>query len=448
MFNEFFTPEIERLIKLKEWRRLKNLLLKWPAPDIADLLENLNEEDMVILFRLLPHHQAVVVFTQLGHDRQKSLLKRIGDRHIKEIIFELSPDDRTKLFEELPGKITQKLLNLLPPEERERTLELLGYPENSVGRLVTPDYVAVRPYWTVEQAICHIRQRGRDVETIDMIYVVNDDWVLLDDIPIRRFILADPKQKVSSLMDGQFISISAFEDQEEAVKKMKRYDLVTLPVTSSENVLIGIVTIDDIIDVLEEETTEDFQKGAAVSPFEISYMTASPFFLYKKRIVWLLLLLIADFLSASVIAHFEKVLQAVIALALFMPVLIDSGGNTATQSATLIIRAISTGELTLKKWFNVVRKELLTGILLGMTLGIILYIRSFFWKGGPKIGLVVGLSMMGVVFWANLLGSLLPIILTKFKLDPAVISSPLLTTLIDATGLIIYFSLARWILGI
>ncbi len=313
---------------------------------------------------------------------------------------------------------------------------------------MTPDYIALRPDWNIEKALKHIRKRGKDAETINMIYVTDKDWKLIDDVPIRRFILAKQQQLVSEIMDYKFIAINAMEDQENAYHIMKKYNLNVLPVVNSEGILLGIVTIDDILDVLEEEITEDFHKTSAVSPVEESYTFASPGLLYRKRMGWLMLLLVADFFSSSIIAHFQNALQAVIALAFFIPVLIDSGGNIAAQSSTLVIRALATGELTLGKWFSVVKKELFVGIMLGITLGIILYARSYFWRGGPQVGLIVGLSMVMITLWSNLLGGLLPIVLTKFKLDPAVISGPLLTTVVDSTGLLIYFMLAQSIFKI
>ncbi len=412
---------------------------------MADLLTTLSEEEKIILFRILPSPQAADVFSELDKLQQRSLLRLMSDQRIKEIISKISPDDRTDLFEDLPGVLAQRILNLLPQNDRREILELLGYPENSVGRLMTPDYVAAKPYWTVKQAIFHIREMGKDAETIDVVYVVDDCWQLIGNVPIRRLILANYQQKITELMDN-VIAVLADEDQEEAVKVMEKYDLSVVPVVDGEGILLGIITIDDIIDVINEEVTEDFQKSSAIEPLERGYTEASPWFLYKKRISWLLLLLIADFLSSSVISHFESLIQTVIALALFIPILIDSGGNTATQSATLIIRALSTGELTIKRWFEVVKKELITGALLGLTLGMVLFVRGFFWKGGPEIGLVVGLAMILTVIWANLIGSILPIILIKLKLDPAVISSPMLTTLIDSTGLIIYFTIAKLVL--
>ena len=442
------TPEITELIEQNDWINLKNLISDWPSPDIADLLGYLDSRDSVILFRLLPKNMASDVFAKLEISDQEDLLNRIGNSELENLILNTAYDDRTDLFEDLPGRLTQKILNILPVNERIKSLELLGYPAMSVGRLMTPNYIAVKSNLNIQKAIDHIRSRGRDAETVDIIYVVDNEWKLLDDVPIKRFILAKPDQIVADIMDFNFICIEAKQDQEQAYHLIERYDLTVLPVVDTDGVLLGIVTVDDIIDVLEEEVTEDFHKTSAINPVEEKYTLATPFLLYKKRVGWLTILLLADFISSNILAHYEFALKAVISLAFFIPILIDSGGNTAAQSSTLVIRALATGELTLKKWFQVVRKELLIGLMLGLTLASILYIRSFFWKGGPQVGLVVGFSMFIIIIWANLLGSLLPIILTKFKFDPAVISSPLLTTIVDSTGLINYFTSAQFIFGL
>ncbi len=445
MVDNNLLQNIDELIDQKKWESIKQIWAQNKPEDIADILKSLSVTNVVVAFRLVPKDKAADVLAELDPAQQEYILTHIIDSHIKELLEEMPPDDRTSVFEEIPGQLKQKLLNLLSPEERKESLALLGYPENSVGRLMTPDYVVVKPDWTVEKAIRHIKKVGADAETINMIYVEDDNLKLLDDIPIRRFLLAESKSKVSDIMDGEFVCLHADDDQEEAYKIIKKYDLNVLPVIDNEGILIGIVTVDDILDVLEEETTEDFQKSSAIVPVEEKYYTASVFRLYTKRIGWLMILLLTDFFSSTIIAHYQDSLKAVIALAFFIPILIDSGGNIAAQSSTLIIRALATGSLTVKKWFLVVKKELVVGIMIGLSLGIILYVRGFFWRGGPTIGLVVAMSMFAITIWSNLLGSLLPIILTRFKLDPAVISSPLLTTVVDSTGLLIYFTLAGYV---
>lgn len=442
MLKELLTPEIKDLIESKNWRVLKEVLSLWPAPDIVELLDSIEDEKKIIVFRLLPRDLAAEVFSELNASAQKHLLYQMSNEHIKEVFLEMSPDDRTDVFEELPAHATKKFLNLLPPNERKEAMNLLGYPGDSVGRLMTPDYVAIRSYWTARQALEHIRRYGQDAETVDILYVVDEKWHLLDEIPLSRIILASPETKVETLMDKDFYSVAASDDQEEAVRIMKKYNLIVLPVVDSRNVLLGVVTIDDVMDVYEDEVTEDIHKGASVVPFEVNYSTAPVFSLFRKRITWLLLLAVAGFLSGNVISAFEETLGQVIILAFFIPVLIGAGGNTGTQSAALIIRALVTGDLTPQKWFNVIKKEVLVGMLLGVSLGTILYIWSYIWQGNTMLSLVIGFSVMIIMLWSNLIGSLLPIILRKISMDPAIVSSPLITTIMDVSGLLIYFSIA------
>jgi len=448
MLKELLKPEIQELIEQNDWQILKEALSPWPAPDIADLLINLTEDDMVILFRLLPRQLAADVFSELNTDAQMTLLQQLSNNHIQDIISELPPDDRTEIFGELPAKITRRLLNLLSPEDRKESLKLLGYPENSVGRLMTPDYVAIHPYWTVSQSLEHIRKFGHDAETFNIIYVVDETWHLVGAITLRKLILASPQQTIESIMTKDILSISPFDDQEKAVQATDRYDLYVLPVVDSETTLLGIVTVDDILDVSVDEFTEDAQKAGGIVPLEIDYSSASIWTLYSKRIIWLSLLAVSGFLSGSVISAFDETIAALVVLAFFIPVLIGTGGNTGTQSATLIIRAIATGDLTLQKWFSAIKKEVFVGLVLGVTLGIIFYFWSYLWKGMPVVAVIVSMSVFAITLWANLLGSLLPIVLTKLKLDPAVVSAPLISTLMDATGLTIYFTIATWLLKI
>ncbi len=446
MLNELLKPEIRKLFESKDWRILKEILAEWTAQDIVDFLDSVEEDEKVIIFRLLPRDLAAEVFSELKSSEQEIIIRQMSNEHIRDIFLELTPDDRTNVFEEMPAKVTKRLLNLLPLEERKEAMKLLGYPEHSVGRLMTPDFVAIRPYWTVQQSLEHIRKFGRDAETVDTVYVVDEKWHLQDDINLHRLILATPSDKIEILMDREYHAIPAHDDQEEAVRIMKKYNLNVLPVVDSQNVLLGVVTVDDVIDVYEDEVTEDIYKGASVIPFEVNYTTASIFSLFKKRIVWLSLLAFAGFLSGNVIAAFQDTLGEILSLAFFIPVLLDTGGNTGTQSSTLIIRALVTGDLTPKKWFNVIKKELFVGLLLGIALGLILCIWSYSWKGQLMLSIVIGSSALFIAVWANLIGSLLPIVLRKFHLDPAIVSSPMISTIMDVSGLFIYFSIAMLLL--
>ena len=446
--NKLLGPEVQELIRTKDFSSLKTLISDWEPPEIAELLMMLPEEDQPIFFRLIPRHLAADVFSYLDPDAQEDLLMGLKGESIKRIIEELDPDDRTALFEELPAEITSKLLNMLPPEERKEALLLLGYPEESVGRLMTPDYVKVKSHWTAERALEHVRRYGSQAETVDILYVVDREGKLIGEVKLSDLVLSSPEEKIENIMDTHIHALSAYQDQEEAAQVMQMYDRVALPVVDSEGKLIGIVTFDDIMDVVEEEATEDIQKIGSVEPLRIDYSRATPGILYRKRVIWLVALLIASFLSSAVIQHFSYILQSIIVLAIFIPVINGSGGNTGTQASTLIVRALATGDVKLSDWLKIVTKEIAVGMLLGSTLGIFLFFRSYLGGYGLQISLVIGLAIFFVIIWANLMGSLLPILISAMKLDPAFVSSPLLSTLTDWTGLFIYFSIAKVFLNI
>jgi len=438
-------PSLKELITQRKWTELRQAVKDMPAPDVADLLLSLEESDRVLFFSSLPRRLASEVFAFLEPGDKDALLAGLTDEETRRLLADLRPDDRTSMLEDLPGQVTQRLLNLLSPEDLREVRLLLGFPEDSVGRLMTPDYVAVRPDWTIARAIQHIRHRGKDSETISIIYVTDAAWHLLDALELQRFVLANPDDTVESIMDYTFVSLSALDDREEAVRSMRRYDLYALPVVDDDGVLLGVVTVDDVLDVAEEEATEDFQKAAGVTPLGIRYGEAGVFSLYSKRIGWLLALVLVNLVSSGVIAAFEETLSAVIALAFFIPLLIDSGGNTGAQSAALMVRGLATGEVEMKQWLQTLGKEVGVGLALGVTMGLATWTLGMF-RGGFEVAIVVGLTMIILVLFANLIGVGLPFVLTRLRLDPAVASSPLITTLVDAAGLLIYFSIATWIL--
>ncbi len=448
MIKAELKPAIKALIKGQQWPQVRELLADIPPPELADLLLDIEEKsDRVILFRALPRHLAADVFSYLDSTHQDALLRDLTDEETRHLLAGLRPDDRTHLLEELPGQATQRLLNLLSPEDRREARQLLGYPEESVGRLMTPDYVAVRPHWTIRRALEHIRGIGKDRETVDVIYVTDASWKLLDTLPLRRFILASPDDTVEQIRDHSFVSVSAFDDREHAVRVMQRYDLFALPVVDSDGVLLGIVTVDDVMDVAEEEATEDFHKVVAVAPLRMRYRDATVWELYNRRIGWLVGLVLINLASSGVIAAFEETLASAIALAFFIPLLIDSGGNVGAQSATLLVRALATGDVELALWKRAVLREVGVGAALGLTLGLVSAALGVF-RGGFEIGMVVGLTMISVVVIANLVGVVLPLVLTRLRIDPAVASGPLITSLADVLGLLLYFSIATWVLRI
>jgi magnesium transporter len=441
-----FKRQIQDLIAGQCWDDLQGLLESLPAPDISDLVEDLDETHRIVVLRLLPQKLLPEVFSYLGERLQANLLGALTIEETRTILAELSPDDRAGFLEELPGQAIQKLLNLLSAEDRQETLQLLGYPEESVGRLMTPDYVAVRPDWTVEDALAHVRLKGMDSETINVIYVTDARWKLLGVLGLRRLILAELYERISEIMEELVISISALEDREMAVELIRRYDLVALPVTDANGILLGIVTIDDLFDVAVEEATEDFQKSAAVEPLKASYRGATVLSLYGKRVTWLASLLGISIITTGIISSQTDTLNSAIALAFFIPLLIGTGGNTGNQSATLMIRALATGDIRDRQWVKALLREIGIGMLLGITMGLASWVLGFF-KGDSRIALIVSLAMVCIVIVSSVLGVVLPVILQRLRIDPAVASNPLIASVMDIMGLLIYFNIAAVILN-
>ncbi|MBE0409977.1 MAG: magnesium transporter [Anaerolineales bacterium] len=442
---ELIQERINDLIQQRKWKSLREVVVDIPAPDLADLLVQVKEPDRVLLFTSLPRDLASDVFSYLETSEKDDMLTELTDEETRRLLADLPPDERTSLLENLPGVATQRVLNLLSPKDLEQTRVLLGYPEESVGRLMRPDYVAVRPDWTIARALEHIRARGKDIETISIIYVADASWHLLDALELQRFILADPNDKVESIMDQSYIGLNALEDQEEAVRTMDRYDLYAAPVMDDDNILLGIVTVDDILDVAREEATEDFHKFAAVAPLKESYRETGQLNLYSKRIGWLIVLVGVNLISSSIIHYYEDTLQSLFTLAFFIPLLIGTGGNTGAQSATLMVRALATDDLTISDWFRTLLKEIGVGGLLGFTMAAATFPVGY-WRGELPVAIIVSATMAAIVVIANLVGMVLPFLMTRLGLDPAVASSPLITTVMDAVGLLIYFSIATYVL--
>lgn len=450
MLSKLLMPEIESLIAERKLSILKEILLEWPPADIADLILDLPQQEKVIVFRVLPIDLATDTFEHLEFDTQEELLKAMGNEEVAAILNDMSPDDRTALLEELPGAYAKRLIQLLSADERKIAQTLLGYPENSVGRLMTPDYIAVRENWTISETLEYIRKNGANKETLNVIYVIDEKGKLVDDIRIREIILAPLDKMISDLMDENFVVLNVHDDQEKAVEIFKKYDRVALPVVDKIGVLIGIVTVDDVLDVAEEEATEDIHKLGGVEALEEPYSTMPFFLMIKKRVVWLTVLFVGEMLTASAMGFFEDEIARAVVLALFVPLIISSGGNSGSQAATLVIRAIALGEVTLNDWWNIMRREILSGLTLGLILGSIGFLRIFLWASFSNIygehwfliALTVALSLVGVVLWGTLSGSMLPFILKRLGLDPATSSAPFVATLVDVTGLVIYFTFA------
>ncbi len=447
-------PEIRELLQQRDFMTIRSVLEEWHPVEIAELIEHLEPHEQALLFRILPTELAADVFEYLELEQQKALLQTLAQREIASILNEMDPDDRTALLEELPGNVVQQLLNLLSPEEREIAQALLAYPEESVGRLRATEFVAVGAHWTVEKVLDYVRTYGKDSETLNILYVTDDQGKLIGELPIRKLLLAEPESYVFDIMNEHFPFLYATDPQEKAIEVFKEYDRVALPVIDTRGYLLGIVTVDDILDVVEEEDTEDIQKFGGMEALETSY-TATPLLeMVRKRGMWLILLFVGEMFTATALGYFEHQIAQAVILALFIPLLISSGGNSGSQTATLVIRAMALGELQLGDWKKVLRRELLTGLLLGAMLGILGFMRAAFTAAtDPRyhsfwhlIGFTVFLALVGIVLWGTIVGSMLPFLLRRLGLDPATSSAPFVATLVDVTGIIIYFTVANLIL--
>lgn len=455
MLSKLLMPEIESLIAERQLSILKEILSDWSPADIADLIIDLPEQEKVIVFRVLSIDLAADTFEHLEFDTQEELLRAMGHEEVAAILNDMSPDDRTALLEELPGTSAKRLIQLLSADERKIAQTLLGYPENSVGRLMTPEYIAVKQDWTISETLDFIRKNGADSETLNVIYVIDEKGILIDDIRIREVILSSPERKISDLMDENFIALNVHDDQEKAVEVFKKYDRIALPVVDNSGILIGIVTVDDVLDVAEEEATEDIQKLGGVEALEEPYSTMPFFLMIKKRASVLTLLFVGEMLTATAMGFFENEIAKAVVLALFVPLIISSGGNSGSQASTLVIRAMALGEISLSDWWRIMKREILSGLTLGSILAVIGFLRISLWENFSHIygahwvliGLTVSFSLIGVVMWGTISGSMLPFFLRKIGLDPAASSAPFVATLVDVTGLVIYFSVAILLLS-
>lgn len=446
--------QFEEVIASEDKLAIQDFLNNQNISDVAELIYD-NEEYETQIISHLSIHRAASVFKILDLSEQKTIIKDLPPFKSAELLNELPADDRVAFLEELPTGTVRELIKTLDPEERKVTLELLGYPENSVGRLMTPEYVYVYEYNTVREVIETIRRFGTNSETVDVIYVINYKGELLDDIRIRDIILASPDVKVSELMDGRFIALRANDDQEKANEVFKMNNRVALAVTDDKNILLGIVTIDDVLWIASEEFTEDIQKIGGTEALEEPYLDISIPKLVKKRVGWLVILLLGEMLTATAMQYFEAEIETATVLALFIPLIMSSGGNSGSQASTLIIQAMALGELTIADWWKVMRRELISGFFLGLILGAIGFLRILLWQQlhiydygsyWQLVGYTVAVSLMGIVLWGSLMGSMLPILLKRLKLDPAASSAPFVATLVDVTGIVIYFSVAYFFL--
>jgi magnesium transporter len=449
---------IEQTEHLIEYGTDADLLAYLEEQNISDVKELVDElpEQAVRIFELLPITRSVHVFRILDFPTQEKILKRLSGVKISELINELPPDDLTSLFSELHGDAVKKLIILLPEKERKEALKLLGYKEDSVGRLMTPDYVAVKQNWTISRVLDHIRKYGKDSETINVIYIIDDKGALVDDLQIQKILLSDPNTLVSELVDDRLVSLNAADNQEEAVQVFRMNNRVALPVTDDNNILLGIVTIDDILWVANEEYTEDIQKIGGTEALDEPYLDTPIMGLVRRRVGWLAILMLGQMLTFQAMEIFQNDIQKLVVLSLFVPMIISCGGNSGSQASTLIVQAMALGEVTIKDWWRVMRREIKSGAILGLVLAAIGFLRILigFWIEPDvyqniwlPLSFTIASSVFFIVLWGSLSGSMLPIVLKKFGLDPANSSAPFVATLVDVTGVLIYFSCALLFLG-
>jgi magnesium transporter len=460
MVGKLLLPEIQNMVEARNFAALRETFSDWPPADVAEVIVDMPENEQVVVFRILPHALAADVFEYLDVDAQQQLLKAMAHEQVVGILNEMSPDDRTALLEEMPSAAARQLIRLLTPEERRVATALLGYPEGSVGRLMTPDFIAVHDDWTVKEVLDYVRENGQDSETLNVIYVVDDRGKLIDDLRIREFLLKPLDTKVSEIRDQNFVELNVTDSQENALNIFRKYDRTALPVVDNAGVLVGIVTTDDMLDVAEEEATEDIQKFGGMAALEEPYLRLPLRDMVWKRAPWLAILLVGEMLTATAMTYYQEEIGKALVLAVFLPMIISSGGNSGSQASTLIIRAMALGEVTLRDWWRVMRRELTVGLSLGLVLGAIGVVRVALWSViGEKyfhrqiygehwalVSATVGVTLIGVVLWGSISGSMLPFVLRRFGLDPATSSAPFVATLVDVTGVIIYFTIALFIL--
>ncbi|NNV56520.1 magnesium transporter [Limnovirga soli] len=447
--------QFELLIAANDTVAIYDFLNDQNISDVAELIYEFPDYEAQIIANMAIH-RAASVFKILDVAEQRRIVKELPPFKTAELLNELPPDDRTDFLEELPKEVIRDLIKLLDPEERKITLSMLGYPEDSVGRMMTPDYVYVYEHNTVDEVLNTIRKVAKNSETVDVIYVINEKGELIDDIKLRDIILALPEKKMGDLLDGRVVALNVTDDQEHAGQVFKMNNRVALPVTDDNNILLGIITIDDMLWVANEEYSEDMQKIGGTEALEEPYLDTPFFKLIKKRIGWLIVLFIGEMLTATAMAFFSDEIEKAVVLSIFVPLIISSGGNSGSQASTLIIQAMAVGDIALSDWWRVMRREVLSGLVLGSILGAIGFLRICVWhllmqQGiiedlyGPHyllIGFTVGFTLIGVVLWGTFSGSMLPLLLKKLGADPAASSAPFVATLVDVTGLVIYFSVA------
>ena len=447
--------QVETYIAQKDTVKLTALLESMKFDEILNILEKLAVDKKAIVFECLDEYIAIKCFKVLPEKTRQTLIKTMHHERAAKLLNSLPDDDLTALIEGLPSRVVNELLKLLSDDNRHTLLSLLGYPENSVGRLMTPHYIAIKQNWLVSDVFEYIRHHGQNSETVNVIYVLDDNGVLIDDVRMREFLFVEPDTKVSDVMDHRFLALSVSDDEGEAIKLFRKNNRFALPVIDANGIMLGIVTIDDMLRLAEVEDTKDMQKIGGSEALDEPYNTISFFSLIKKRAGWLIILFLGEMLTATAMGFFEGEISKAVVLALFIPLIISSGGNSGSQASSIIIRAMALGEVGFGDWWRVMRREILSGFVLGTILGAVGFLRIFLWQQTHLynygvhwllVSLTIFFSLLGVVMWGTLSGSMLPIIIKKAGADPAAASAPFVATLVDVTGLVIYFSVAYVIL--
>ncbi|XPM55185.2 MAG: magnesium transporter [Leptolyngbya sp. IPPAS B-1204] len=446
--RELVQSQLKLLLEQNNLEGAKALLVPVQPADIADAIEGLPETSQVIAFRLLPKAEAIAVYEHLDKPVQQSLIQEFKRQDVLDIVDQMSPDDRVRLFDELPAKIVARLLEQLSLEERQATALLLGYEAGTAGRIMTPEYISLKEDWTVSQALERIRQLANNSETIYYLYVTDAARRLTGILSLRGLVVAQPEQTIGEIMVREVVHVQTDTPQEEVARLIQRYDFLALPVVDTEQRLVGIVTVDDVLDILEQETTKDIYTLGGVQSGVDSYFQTNLLTVARRRVTWLLVLLITNTATSAVIRSQEDVLQQVVALAAFIPLLIGTGGNVGAQSSTVVIRGLNTEEISQTKAFQVIRREATAGILLGLMLGIVVLVWAYFLQGNLAVAISVGISLVSISILASVAGSTLPLIFQNFRLDPALMSAPFITTIVDVLGVLIYLNVAQFILNL
>ena len=440
--------EVQELLANKRFNELKNKLKEMKSADISAILDELDKESVIKVFRILSKEKAGMTFSYMESDMREKLIQDLTDAELKNVMDELFMDDTVDLIEEMPSNVVPKILKAIPKEDRKIINELLKYPDDSAGSIMTTEFIDLKENMTVEEALKRIRKIGIDSETIYTCYVLNDERILKGIINIKEILLSNKETQIGSLMETNIISVNTLEDQEEVAKKFDKYDFFALPVVDHENRLVGIVTVDDAINVLQDEVAEDFEKMAAITPNEEGYFETSIFKHAKNRIIWLLVLMLSAAFTGTIIAQYETAFAAVPLLVSFIPMIMGTGGNCGSQSSTLIIRGLATDEIRLKDVFKVLWKEIRVSTLVGIILAIVNGIRIIIQYNNIQLAIVLGLTLIATVIISKILGCLLPMLAKKLKLDPAIMAAPLITTVVDVCSILIYFQIATNIMGL